>query len=275
MMSLIDIQNLTIKNTSEKSLIKGIDLKIFSQQINALIGESGAGKSLIAKALLEYLPFDLSCTYDSYQFDGENVGILGESGCGKSTLASLVLGLFKPAKGEIYLSDNAVLPIFQHPLTSFNPDWTIETSLKEALYYYRGLTDNTAQDQLLLQHLSTFELNAQLLTKLPSEVSGGQLQRFNVMRSLLAQPRVLICDEITSNLDVIAEQNVINILKAQTITNLNHFIVISHDLSVLQRLVNRIIVLKDGMIVDDFAIEELFNVDRHPYTKELVQAFSY
>lgn len=57
--------------------------------------------------------------------DGENVGILGESGCGKSTLASLVLGLFKPVKGEIYLSDNAVLPIFQHPLTSFNPDWTI------------------------------------------------------------------------------------------------------------------------------------------------------
>lgn len=170
--------------------------------------------------------------------DGENVGILGESGCGKSTLASLVLGLFKPVKGEIYLSDNAVLPIFQHPLTSFNPDWTIETSLKEALYYYRGLTDNTAQDQLLIQHF-------------------------------------LICDEITSNLDVIAEQNVINILKAQTITNLNHFIVISHDLSVLQRLVNRIIVLKDGMIVDDFTIEELFNVDRHPYTKELVQAFSY
>ncbi|HEK6707129.1 TPA: ABC transporter ATP-binding protein [Staphylococcus aureus] len=207
--------------------------------------------------------------------DGENVGILGESGCGKSTLASLVLGLFKPVKGEIYLSDNAVLPIFQHPLTSFNPDWTIGTSLKEALYYYRGLTDNAAQDQLLIQHLSTFELNAQLLTKLPSEVSGGQLQRFNVMRSLLVQPRVLICDEITSNLDVIAEQNVINILKAQTITNLNHFIVISHDLSVLQRLVNRIIVLKDGMIVDDFTIEELFNVDRHPYTKELVQAFSY
>ncbi|MDG5323753.1 ATP-binding cassette domain-containing protein, partial [Staphylococcus aureus] len=69
-MCFIDIQNLTIKNTSEKSLIKGIDLKIFSQQINALVGESGAGKSLIAKALLEYLPFDLTCTYDSYQFDG-------------------------------------------------------------------------------------------------------------------------------------------------------------------------------------------------------------
>lgn len=78
MMSLIDIQNLTIKNTCEKYLIKGIDLKIFSQQINALIGESGAGKSLIAKALLEYLPFDLSCTYDSYQFDGENISRLSQ-----------------------------------------------------------------------------------------------------------------------------------------------------------------------------------------------------
>lgn len=82
--------------------------------------------------------------------DGENVGILGESGCGKSTLASLVLGLFKPVKGEIYLSDNAVLPIFQHPLTSFNPDWTIETSLKEALYYYRGLTDNTCTGSIII-----------------------------------------------------------------------------------------------------------------------------
>ncbi len=79
MMSLIDIQNLTIKNTCEKYIIKGIDfLKIFSQQINALIGESGAGKSLIAKALLEYLPFDLSCTYESYQFDGENISRLSQ-----------------------------------------------------------------------------------------------------------------------------------------------------------------------------------------------------
>ena len=77
MMSLIDIQNLTIKNTSEKSLIKGIDLKIFSQRINALIGER-RWKSLIAKALLEYLPFDLTCTYDSYQFDGENVSKLSQ-----------------------------------------------------------------------------------------------------------------------------------------------------------------------------------------------------
>ena len=84
------------------------------------------------------------------------------------------------------------------------------------------------------------------------------------MRSLLAQPRVLICDEITSNLDVIAEQNVISILKEQTIANLNHLVVISHDLSVLQRLVNRIIVIKDGAIVDDFETVELFNSDRHP-----------
>lgn len=207
--------------------------------------------------------------------DGENVGILGESGNGKSTLAALLLGLLKPTNGEIYISDDAVLPIFQHALTSFNPDWTMKASLKESLKYYRGIKADDNQRELLLQHLSSFDLNAQLLSNYPNEVSGGQLQRFNIMRSLLAQPRVLICDEITSNLDVIAEQNIISILKEQTIANLNHLVVISHDLSVLQRLVNRIIVIKDGAIVDDFAIEELLNVDRHPYTKEIVQAFSF
>lgn len=71
--------------------------------------------------------------------DGENVGILGESGSGKSTLAALLLGLLKPTNGEIYISDDAVLPIFQHALTSFNPDWTMKASLKESLKYYRGI----------------------------------------------------------------------------------------------------------------------------------------
>lgn len=207
--------------------------------------------------------------------DGENVGILGESGSGKSTLAALLLGLLKPINGSIYMSDDTVLPIFQHALSSFYPDWTIEDSLKEALKYYRRLKADDNQLELLLQHLSNFDLDSQLLSNYPNEVSGGQLQRFNVMRSLLAQPRVLICDEITSNLDVIAEQNVISILKEQTIANLNHLVVISHDLSVLQRLVNRIIVIKDGAIVDDFETVELFNSDRHPYTKELTQAFTF
>ncbi|HCV0229166.1 ATP-binding cassette domain-containing protein [Staphylococcus aureus] len=235
-MSLIDIQNLIIKNQKGKSLINGINLKIYQQKVNALIGESGSGKS---------------------------------------TLAALLLGLLKPINGSIYMSDDTVLPIFQHALSSFNPDWTIEDSLKEALKYYRRLKADDNQLELLLQHLSNFDLDSQLLSNYPNEVSGGQLQRFNVMRSLLAQPRVLICDEITSNLDVIAEQNVISILKEQTIANLNHLVVISHDLSVLQRLVNRIIVIKDGAIVDDFETVELFNSDRHPYTKELTQAFTF
>ncbi|NGL38432.1 ATP-binding cassette domain-containing protein [Staphylococcus aureus] len=235
-MSLIDMQNLIIKNQKGKSLINGINLKIYQQKVNALIGESGSGKS---------------------------------------TLAALLLGLLKPINGSIYMSDDTVLPIFQHALSSFNPDWTIEDSLKEALKYYRRLKADDNQLELLLQHLSNFDLDSQLLSNYPNEVSGGQLQRFNVMRSLLAQPRVLICDEITSNLDVIAEQNVISILKEQTIANLNHLVVISHDLSVLQRLVNRIIVIKDGAIVDDFETVELFNSDRHPYTKELTQAFTF
>ncbi|MDU7186122.1 MAG: ATP-binding cassette domain-containing protein [Klebsiella sp.] len=205
---------------------------------------------------------------------GEKIGVLGESGAGKSTIGSLILGQLKPTKGKISIDSGKVLPIFQHATESFDRQFTIEQSLREPLLFYRQLIPQNIKN-IILNYLIEFNLSTDLITKFPQEVSGGQLQRLNIIRSLLAQPDILVCDEITSNLDVMAEQNVINILKAQTITNLNHFIVISHDLSVLQRLVNRIIVLKDGMIVDDFAIEELFNVDRHPYTKELVQTFSY
>ena len=115
-------------------------------------------------------------------------------------------------------------------------------------------------------------MSTDLITKFPQEVSGGQLQRLNIIRSLLAQPDILVCDEITSNLDVMAEQNLINILLNENIQN-KTLIVISHDLSVLQRLTNRIIVIKDGQIVDDFKSKDLFSHHRHPYTKLLIQTY--
>lgn len=206
--------------------------------------------------------------------DFEKVGILGESGSGKSTLVNLILGLLHPVRGQITCNSSNILPIFQHAYNSFNPDWTIYESLREALRYYLSMKNEHDIDQRIHDYIIKLHLDAQLLQQLPKNLSGGQLQRFNVMRTLLAQPDVLICDEITSNLDVIAEQNVIDILKQQDVMNIVNLIIISHDLSVLQRTVERIIVLKDGVIVDDFAATDLFNTDRHPYTKELMATFS-
>ena len=203
---------------------------------------------------------------------GEKVGVLGESGAGKSTLGSIILGQHIPTKGNIIIQSKKVLPIFQHAIESFDRQYTIQHSLEEPLNFYRHLKSNDIQETVL-KYLNKFNLSSHLLKKYPSEVSGGQLQRFNIIRSLMAQPDILVCDEITSNLDVFAEQNVINILKEKEEVKSKTIIVISHDLSVLQRLTQRMIVLKNGKIVDDFVNKDLFSNQRHPYTKLLIQTF--
>lgn len=205
--------------------------------------------------------------------DHEKIGILGESGSGKSTLASLMLGQLKPSQGTIKLNSTSILPILQHAFDSFNPQWTIKQSLIEALYYYRKISDEHTQYQLMQEFLQQFNLDEALIYHYPREVSGGQLQRFNIMRTLMAQPEILICDEMTSSLDVLAEQRVLDILKQYDLTQFKNVFIISHDLSVLQRIVDRIIVLKDGEIVDDFSLKALFDEDRHPYTQELIASF--
>lgn len=203
---------------------------------------------------------------------GEKIGILGESGAGKSTIGSLILGQLKPTKGKIIINSSKVLPIFQHATESFDRQFTIEQSLREPLLFYRQLKPQNIKN-IILNYLIEFNLSTDLITKFPQEVSGGQLQRLNIIRSLLAQPDILVCDEITSNLDVMAEQNVINILLNEKNIENKTLIVISHDLSVLQRLTNRIIVIKDGQIVDEFKSKDLFNHQRHPYTKLLIQTY--
>ena len=205
---------------------------------------------------------------------GEKIGVLGESGAGKSTIGSLILGQLKPTKGKISIDSGKVLPIFQHATESFDRQFTIEQSLREPLLFYRQLIPQNIKN-IILNYLIEFNLSTDLITKFPQEVSGGQLQRLNIIRSLLAQPDILVCDEITSNLDVMAEQNLINILLNEKNIQNKTLIVISHDLSVLQRLTNRIIVIKDGQIVDDFKSKDLFSHQRHPHTKLLIQTYEY
>lgn len=203
---------------------------------------------------------------------GEKIGVLGESGAGKSTIGSLILGQLKPTKGKISIDSGKVLPSFQHATESFDRQFTIEQSLREPLLFYRQLIPQNIKN-IILNYLIEFNLSTDLITKFPQEVSGGQLQRLNIIRSLLAQPDILVCDEITSNLDVMAEQNLINILLNEKNIQNKTLIVISHDLSVLQRLTNRIIVIKDGQIVDDFKSKDLFSHQRHPHTKLLIQTY--
>lgn len=231
MMSLIDIQNLTIKNTSEKSLIKGIDLKIFSQQINALIGESGAGKSLIAKALLEYLPFDLSCTYDSYQFDGENVSRLSQY-YGHTILGKQLTAIYrKHYKG----------------------------SKEEAL--------SKVDKALSWVNLQSKDI----LNKYSFQLSGGQLERVYIASVLMLEPKLIIADEPVASLDALNGNQVMDLLQHIVLEHGQTLFIITHNLSHVLKYCQYIYVLKEGQIIERGNINHFKYEHLHPYTERLIK----
>ncbi|MCU5745397.1 ATP-binding cassette domain-containing protein [Staphylococcus sp. SQ8-PEA] len=204
----------------------------------------------------------------------EVVGIVGESGSGKTTLSKLILGLLQPQGGTVRSQTRNILPVFQHASQSFNPETSLQTSFEEAIKYHaKGHREETWErlDELM----SIMNLSHDLFSKRPDQVSGGQLQRLNIIRSMVFIPDLLICDEITAHLDVVAEQRIVRLIQSYFKQFHKSIILISHDLAFLQQLVDRFIVMKEGVIVDHFRREELFNEDRHEYTKELISVYDY
>ena len=211
---------------------------------------------------------DINLTFSSQQ----KIGIVGESGSGKTTLAHLILGMLKPTAGEINKHGLTMLPIFQNAYDSFNPKRTIQQSMDEAIkYYYQDATKVLTQrlDELLV----LMGLDSNLLKRRPEELSGGQLQRLNMIRSFVLEPDILICDEITANLDVISENKMKDILEHYHQLTRKGLMIISHDIAFLQALVDRIVVLKDGYIVDDFMVKDMFADSRNAYTKKLLSLY--
>ena len=174
----------------------------------------------------------------------------------------------EPDEGIIDSNTQRVLPIFQQASQSFNPRQRLRTALLEPLKYYANA--DKSFDQIVLPLMEQLDLDKSLLNRYPDQVSGGQLQRFNVLRTVMLQPDVLICDEITASLDVIAESKLINILKQIHAEQQSTMIIISHDIAVLNQIVDRMIVLNNGTIVDDFKIQDLFSDERNDYTKALI-----
>lgn len=247
MMSLIDIQNLTIKNTSEKSLIKGIDLKIFSQQINALIGESGAGKSLIAKALLEYLPFDLTCTYDSYQFDGENVSRL-------SKYYGHTIG---------YISQNYA--------ESFNDHTKLG---KQLTAIYRKHYKSSKEEALskIDKALSWVNLQSKdILNKYSFQLSGGLLERVYIASVLMLEPKLIIADEPVASLDALNGNQVMDLLQHIVLEHGQTLFIITLNLSHVLKYCQYINVLKEGQIIEQGNINHFKHEHLHPYTEHLIK----
>jgi len=217
---------------------------------------------------------------------GETVGLVGESGCGKSTLGRVVLGLEPPTEGRILFGGDDVSSakgeklhqirkrmqiIFQDPYSSLDPRQTVGRIIGEGLVIHR-IGTAAEQKKAVRQIMEVVGLRPEHTNRYPHEFSGGQRQRIGIARALALHPELVICDEPLSALDVSIQAQVINLLKdLQKDFNLT-YLFISHDLSVVRHISDRVAVMYLGQIVELAETVELFNNPSHPYTCALLEA---
>ena len=202
---------------------------------------------------------------------GEILGLVGESGTGKSTLARLILGMVEPEVGKITHYSQRPQMIFQNPYSSLNPVYPVSWILEEPLKI-RGGKDKEERKRRVMEMLELVELPEECLDAKPGELSGGQRQRVSIAVALLQKPKFLIADEPVSALDVTIQAQILKLLKRLRKELELSFLFISHDLNVVYQLCDRVLVMKDGKIVEQGDIEEIYNNPRHEYTKQLLSA---
>ena len=218
---------------------------------------------------------------------GETLGMVGESGCGKSTTGRCILRLIEPSAGEVKfngLNVSTMGPtalrevrrdmqiIFQDPFASLNPRMTVEAIIGEALTIHK-LTQSPAEYQeRIVSLLETVGLNADHMKRFPHEFSGGQRQRIGIARALAVSPKLIVCDEPVSALDVSIQAQVINLLEDLQAKMGLTYLFIAHDLSVVEHISNRVAVMYLGRVVEIAPSRELYTQPKHPYTEALLSA---
>ena len=211
---------------------------------------------------------------------GECIGIVGESGCGKSTLARIIVGIEKKTTGKIIfdnkeidgiLKTKDVQMIFQNPLSSFNPRMKIVDYMWEPLRNYFKLSKKDSIP-LIKKSLIDVGLDENALEKYPHEFSGGQLQRITIARTIIIKPKLIVCDEITSALDVSVQKQILELLKKLQEDLGLSYLFIGHDLAVVQDISQKIVVIYMGEIVEELNSIDLKTKAKHPYTKLLLNS---
>ena len=203
--------------------------------------------------------------------ENEIVGLVGESGCGKSTLAKALLGLIKSKSGEIKLDCKHPQMVFQDPYSSLNPKKKISFILEEPL---KNLTDMTAEERRAKAEwiLGEVGLGKEYLDRYPSELSGGQRQRVCIAESMILGSNFLIFDEPVSALDVTIQAQVLELIRELKEKHRLSILFISHDLRVVYSLCDRVMILKDGLIVEQGDREKIYRNPQHEYTKKLLKS---
>ena len=216
----------------------------------------------------------------------ETLGVVGESGCGKSTMGRSVLRLVEPTEGSVVFDGVDVCKlkpeemrkfrsrmqiVFQDPLSSLDPRYTIDRTLAEPLKQHTNMTDAEIKEKVL-ELMEKVGLPAFHATKFPHEFSGGQRQRIGIARAISLNPEFIVCDEPVSALDVSIQSQVLNLLRELQRELKLSYLFISHDLSVVKYISDRVAVMYLGHIVEMAESEELFAHKLHPYTQALTSA---
>ncbi len=236
-------------------------------------GPDGTSRTAVDRVSLEIRP-------------GETVGIVGESGSGKTTTARIILALLDPDSGNVTLRGKPwttlkekdrrqrrrrISVVYQDPLSSFDPRWTVRRIIDDAIAEedYKGKDARLARVKELLGHVG---IGADLLDRRPLQLSGGQRQRIAIARALAPQPELIVCDEPVSALDVSIQAQVLDLLADLQSELKVAYLFISHDLGVIYHVSDRVLVMKDGRVVESGSAEQIFHSPQAEYTQNLLAA---
>ena len=220
-------------------------------------------------------------------YEGETLGIIGESGCGKSTLGKCIMRLHQPTAGSIEFQGQDLLKlprrqmkqvrrnlqmVFQDPFSSLDPRKEAGRIIEEPLIIHKVEPNPEKRQEMVLNLMHEVGLDIQHTHRFPHEFSGGQRQRINVARALALNPKIIVCDEPVSALDVSVQAQVLNLLKELQDTYGLTYLFISHDLGVIKHISNRVAIMYLGHIVELCDADEIYHNPLHPYTQALLSA---
>ena len=256
-MPLLEIRNLTVSFDTSIGLFKaveGIDLSVDSREVLAIVGESGSGKSVEMLALMGLLPVTATVTADQMQFDGRNM-----------------LGLSNAERRKIVGKDIAM--IFQEPMASLNPCFTVGFQLEEVLRFHLGM-DKAARQKRAVELLTQVGIThpGDRLRSFPHQMSGGECQRVMIAMAIACNPKLLIADEPTTALDVTIQKQILDLLVSLQAEHGMALIMITHNIGVVAETADRVVVQYRGHKMEESDVLTLFTAPKSGYTRALLSA---